>query len=326
MTGPPTSSLLTPDLRNRLHRHGLRGPAGDDDDDAAASSFTSDLATLRAALAAALADRDRLESEVASANLLARARGRRAEAAEAALLEGGKGGDGGLDLRALEERLAAETARADAADAARAELEARVVAATPAVVFAPASTDVATWTGEDGSAECEPSRSALHLTALEAALDAERRAAAAARVDAAAASAAADAARVDAAHWRREVGTAVAAARLECALESAAQLEERVVVRRPAPREEAGVQTEVTSALDPCCCDPPSNASPSPFSRAASPEARPLRVRQQAADRGLASSSSCAALPSAASALAGLRALAGGAARLSAGVERGGRE
>lgn len=128
--------------------------------------------------------------------------------------------------RHLELRLAGETARADAADAARAELEARVVAAAP-VVCPPLTAEAGTWTGEGGDDEVETeseggqqTRASL-LASLEAALDEERRAAAGARVDVAASAASAEAARAEAAHWRREVVAAVAAATLECALESA---------------------------------------------------------------------------------------------------------
>ena len=367
MMPPPPSSSLTPDLRDRLRRHGLRGPASptpppqgweadaaeppatggriaaaapDCSPVAAAPDCSHLAATQAAALAAALADRDRLEAEVQAARLLARARERRAEAAEAALAEGGGGGHNSLALRALEARLAEETARADAAEAARADLEARVVAATPAVC-APTAADVATWTGEDGvegGDEAETESPSALVAAAEAALDGELRTAATARVDAAAYAAAAEAARVEAAHWRREVGAAVAAARLEAALEAAAGAEAAVAAARAEARSasaagtEAGVQTEeVAAATSPPPPPPPPpppavaagwcGASPTPAtsSRAASPEARPLRawqVRQGGRGGQLASSG---ALPSAASALAGLRALAGGAARLSAG-------
>lgn len=315
----PATSILTPDLRDRLRRHSLLAPATTEGsppppgqtwgEPPAAHHTGSDLAS------------------DGTWHLLACARERRAEAAEATLAEGG-GGATPPDAawRHLELRLAGETARADAADAARAELEARVVAAAP-VVCPPLTAEAGTWTGEGGDDEVETeseggqqTRASL-LASLEAALDEERRAAAGARVDVAASAASAEAARAEAAHWRREVVAAVAAATLECALESAsgaaaAVKEALAKAERARVRVgvEVGVQAEVEARLE---APPALLCAPTPpTSRAASPEARPLRARQQGQTHRQWED---VPPPTAAHALAGLRAISSGAARLSAG-------
>ena len=356
MTPPPPpprrpatlASILTPDLRHRLRRAG-RAPETEDSESfqasawdgdggypaAAPSAATGDMAALRAALGAALAENTRLEADMQAAHLLARARERRAEAAEAALFAAEDGGgphSDGADAAAaarrrdLEQRLAEETARGDAAEAARAELEARVVAASPGVCPPLLTAKAGTWTGAEGETAVTQA-AASTLATLDAALDEERRAAACARVIAAAASAAAEAARAEAAHWRREVGAAVAAAQLQCALESArgaAAAVEELTSRAGRERGgrvgvEVGVQAGEGEGRPPLP-PPPLVLTPTPpTSRASSPEARPLRSRQQQQQLKPQQCPRKSPPPTAAHALAGLRAVASGAARLSAG-------